>query len=192
MRISMKRKRLMKTRKKWMSESMITMAVEKLAASANTRKFLLRISSMKRLKLIQVMKRRKKKGKTQGKISEAGKEIVASVMQDLTVASQGSSEPEARWFELFSSRYRKVLESLLMLQQVLWLVHQIFLGQCHHLIGDHFILSFNDYVFFKNIQHYPSCSKYQDKAYKEKDLLLSLREKLLEEFSPDDTCKIGS
>jgi len=51
----------------------------------------------------------------QGKISEAekavkklyGKEIVASVMQDLTAASQGSSEPEAGWSELFSSRYRK-------------------------------------------------------------------------------------
>lgn len=51
----------------------------------------------------------------QGKISEAekaiktlyGKEIVASVMQDLTAASQGSSEPEAGWSELFSSRYQK-------------------------------------------------------------------------------------
>lgn len=28
-------------------------------------------------------------------------------MQDLTAASQGSSEPEAGWLELFSSRYRK-------------------------------------------------------------------------------------
>jgi len=51
----------------------------------------------------------------QGKISEAekaiktlyGKEIVASVMQDLTAGSQGSSEPEAGWSELFSNRYRK-------------------------------------------------------------------------------------
>ncbi|XLU47125.1 hypothetical protein S245_041939 [Arachis hypogaea] len=38
-----------------------------------------------------------------------GKERVASVMHDLTAASQGSSEPEARWFDLFSSRYRKVV-----------------------------------------------------------------------------------
>ncbi|CAK8542632.1 unnamed protein product [Lathyrus sativus] len=64
----------------------------------------------------------------QGKISEAekaiktlyGKEIVASVMQDLA-ASQGSSEPEAGWFELFSSRYRKVVSigaTLFLLQQL--------------------------------------------------------------------------
>ncbi|PNX95953.1 plastidic glucose transporter 4-like protein [Trifolium pratense] len=47
----------------------------------------------------------------QGKIAEAekaiktlyGKEIVRSVMQDLTTASQGSSEPEAGWFEHFSN-----------------------------------------------------------------------------------------
>ncbi|XLU58578.1 hypothetical protein S245_053226 [Arachis hypogaea] len=31
------------------------------------------------------------------------------VMHDLTAASQGSSEPEAKWFDLFSSRYRKVV-----------------------------------------------------------------------------------
>ena len=51
----------------------------------------------------------------QGKFSEAekaiktlfGKEKVAMVMHDLTTASQGSSEPEARWFDLFSSRYWK-------------------------------------------------------------------------------------
>lgn len=51
----------------------------------------------------------------QGKISEAekavktlyGKERVALVMHDLTAASEGSSEPEAGWFDLFSSRYRK-------------------------------------------------------------------------------------
>ncbi|CAL5192912.1 unnamed protein product [Lathyrus oleraceus] len=65
----------------------------------------------------------------QGKISEAekaiktlyGKEIVASVMQDLTAASQGSSEPEAGWLELFSSRYRKVVSvgaTLFLLQQL--------------------------------------------------------------------------
>jgi hypothetical protein len=31
-------------------------------------------------------------------------------MQDLTAASQGSSEPEAGWFELFSRRYWKGIE----------------------------------------------------------------------------------
>ncbi|KAK7295777.1 hypothetical protein RJT34_18689 [Clitoria ternatea] len=52
-----------------------------------------------------------------GKISEAkkavktlyGKERVALVMHELTVASEGSSEPEAGWFDLFSSRYWKVV-----------------------------------------------------------------------------------
>jgi hypothetical protein len=51
----------------------------------------------------------------QGKFSEAeksiktlnGKERVADVMTDLTVGSQGSAEPEAGWFDLFSSRYWK-------------------------------------------------------------------------------------
>lgn len=51
----------------------------------------------------------------QGKISEAeksvtrlfGKERVAEVMNDLDAASQGSTEPEAGWFDLFSSRYLK-------------------------------------------------------------------------------------
>ncbi|KAG5247565.1 plastidic glucose transporter [Salix suchowensis] len=38
-----------------------------------------------------------------------GKERVADVMTDLTVASQGSAEPEAGWFDLFSSRYWKVV-----------------------------------------------------------------------------------
>ncbi|OAY60428.1 plastidic glucose transporter 4 [Manihot esculenta] len=53
----------------------------------------------------------------QGKISEAeksirtlyGKERVAEVMQDLAVGGQGSAEPEAGWFDLFSSRYWKVV-----------------------------------------------------------------------------------
>lgn len=36
-----------------------------------------------------------------------GKERVALVMQDLTAASEGSSEQEAGWFDLFSSRYWK-------------------------------------------------------------------------------------
>ncbi|KAJ1391442.1 Sugar/inositol transporter [Sesbania bispinosa] len=65
----------------------------------------------------------------QGKISEAekaiitlyGKERVALVMHDLTAASQGSSEPEAGWSDLFSSRYRKVVSVgavLFLLQQL--------------------------------------------------------------------------
>ncbi|KAL7090292.1 hypothetical protein ACP275_12G031800 [Erythranthe tilingii] len=53
----------------------------------------------------------------QGKISEAefsvkrlyGKERVAEFMSDLDTAGQGSYEPEAGWFDLFSSRYRKVV-----------------------------------------------------------------------------------
>ncbi|CAL1390680.1 unnamed protein product [Linum trigynum] len=53
----------------------------------------------------------------QGKVPEAekaiqtlyGKERVSEVMQDLSASSQGSSEPEAGWFDLFSSRYWKVV-----------------------------------------------------------------------------------
>ncbi|XP_065848331.1 plastidic glucose transporter 4 [Euphorbia lathyris] len=53
----------------------------------------------------------------QGKISEAekaiktlyGKERVYEVMQDLAAGGQGSGEPEAGWFDLFSSRYWKVV-----------------------------------------------------------------------------------
>ncbi|KAJ6960470.1 hypothetical protein NC653_038489 [Populus alba x Populus x berolinensis] len=53
----------------------------------------------------------------QGKFSEAeksiktlyGKERVADAMTDLNVASQGSAEQEAGWFDLFSSRYWKVV-----------------------------------------------------------------------------------
>ncbi|KAH6799284.1 plastidic GLC translocator [Perilla frutescens var. frutescens] len=53
----------------------------------------------------------------QGKIAEAevsikrlfGKEKVAEVMGNLDAAGQGSSEPEAGWFDLFSGRYRKVV-----------------------------------------------------------------------------------
>ncbi|KAF2313796.1 hypothetical protein GH714_013464 [Hevea brasiliensis] len=53
----------------------------------------------------------------QGKFSEAeksirtlyGKERVAEVMQDLAVGGQGSAEPEAGWFDLFSSRYWTVV-----------------------------------------------------------------------------------
>lgn len=33
--------------------------------------------------------------------------MVALVMQDLTATSQGSSEPDAGWFDLFSRRYWK-------------------------------------------------------------------------------------
>lgn len=51
----------------------------------------------------------------QGRISDAeasikklyGKERVAEVMRDLNAAGQGSIEPEAGWFDLFSSRYWK-------------------------------------------------------------------------------------
>ncbi|CAH9119145.1 unnamed protein product [Cuscuta epithymum] len=53
----------------------------------------------------------------QGKIPQAetsikklfGKERVAEVMNDFNTASQGSSEPDAGWFDLFSGRYRKVV-----------------------------------------------------------------------------------
>ncbi|KAL5148787.1 Plastidic glucose transporter 4 [Glycine soja] len=65
----------------------------------------------------------------QGKISEAekaiktlyGQERVAAVMNDLTTASQGSSEPEAGWLDLFSSRYWKVVSvgaALFLFQQL--------------------------------------------------------------------------
>lgn len=65
----------------------------------------------------------------QGKISEAevsirklyGKERVAEVMSDLNAAAQGSSEPEAGWFDLFSSRYWKVVSvgaALFLFQQL--------------------------------------------------------------------------
>ncbi|XP_016508277.1 plastidic glucose transporter 4 isoform X2 [Nicotiana tabacum] len=53
----------------------------------------------------------------QGRISEAetsikrlyGKERVAEVMGDLEASAQGSSEPDAGWLDLFSSRYWKVV-----------------------------------------------------------------------------------
>lgn len=65
----------------------------------------------------------------QGRISEAetsikrlyGKERVAEVMGDLVAASQGSSEPDAGWLDLFSSRYRKVVSigaAMFLLQQL--------------------------------------------------------------------------
>lgn len=55
----------------------------------------------------------------QGRTSDAevsikrlfGKERVAQVMADLDAAAQGSSEPEAGWFDLFSSRYWKGITS---------------------------------------------------------------------------------
>lgn len=51
----------------------------------------------------------------QGRISDAevsikklyGKERVAEIMRDLDAAGQGSTELEAGWFDLFSSRYWK-------------------------------------------------------------------------------------
>ncbi|XP_047315573.1 plastidic glucose transporter 4-like [Impatiens glandulifera] len=66
----------------------------------------------------------------QGKITEAevsirklyGKERVNEVMRDLNASSQGSSsEPEASWFDLFSSRYSKVVSvgaALFLFQQL--------------------------------------------------------------------------
>ncbi|KAL5538829.1 hypothetical protein UlMin_042758, partial [Ulmus minor] len=65
----------------------------------------------------------------QGKIPEAekaiktlfGKERVHEVMHDLTTAGQGSAESEAGWFDLFSSRYRKVVSvgaALFLFQQL--------------------------------------------------------------------------
>ncbi|KAI8534437.1 hypothetical protein RHMOL_Rhmol10G0089600 [Rhododendron molle] len=65
----------------------------------------------------------------QGKVSQAemaiktlfGKERVAEVMNDFNAASQGSSEQEAGWFDLFSSRYRKVVSvgaALFLFQQL--------------------------------------------------------------------------
>ncbi|GAY43877.1 hypothetical protein CUMW_078000 [Citrus unshiu] len=65
----------------------------------------------------------------QGKKSEAeksiqtlyGKERVSEVMLDLTNAGQGSAEPEAGWFDLFSSRYWKVVSvgaALFLFQQL--------------------------------------------------------------------------
>ncbi|RAL46604.1 hypothetical protein DM860_004883 [Cuscuta australis] len=65
----------------------------------------------------------------QGKIPQAetsikrlfGKERVVEVMNDFNTAAQGSSEPEAGWFDLFSSRYRKVVSvgaTLFLFQQL--------------------------------------------------------------------------
>ncbi|KAM7520259.1 hypothetical protein LguiB_019221 [Lonicera macranthoides] len=65
----------------------------------------------------------------QGKIAQAekavktlyGKERVAEVMVNLNASGQGSSEPEAGWFDLFSSRYWKVVNigmALFLFQQL--------------------------------------------------------------------------
>ncbi|KAL0343356.1 UNVERIFIED_CONTAM: Plastidic glucose transporter 4 [Sesamum angustifolium] len=65
----------------------------------------------------------------QGRTSDAevaikrlfGKRRVAEVMSDLDAASRGSSEPEAGWFDLFSSRYWKVVSvgaALFLFQQL--------------------------------------------------------------------------
>ncbi|KAF9625590.1 hypothetical protein IFM89_024363 [Coptis chinensis] len=65
----------------------------------------------------------------QGKISEAeaaikalwGKERVVEVMHELRAGSQGSTEPEAGWFDLFSARYWKVVSvgaALFLFQQL--------------------------------------------------------------------------
>ncbi|CAN8256126.1 unnamed protein product [Cochlearia groenlandica] len=65
----------------------------------------------------------------QGKVSEAekaiktlyGKERVVELVRDLSTSGQGSSEPEAGWFDLFSSRYWKVVSvgaALFLFQQM--------------------------------------------------------------------------
>ncbi|XP_074308306.1 plastidic glucose transporter 4 [Silene latifolia] len=65
----------------------------------------------------------------QGKVAEAqkaiaalyGKERVPEVMNDLRASVQGSSEPEAGWFDLFSKRYSKVVSvgaALFLFQQM--------------------------------------------------------------------------
>ncbi|PIA63617.1 hypothetical protein AQUCO_00201156v1 [Aquilegia coerulea] len=65
----------------------------------------------------------------QGRTSEAetaiktlwGKERVAEVMHELRAGSQGSTEPEAGWLDLFSSRYWKVVSvgaALFLFQQL--------------------------------------------------------------------------
>ncbi|KAK9683189.1 hypothetical protein RND81_10G122100 [Saponaria officinalis] len=65
----------------------------------------------------------------QGKVAEAqkaiaalyGKERVPEVMNDLRASVQGSSEPEAGWFDLFSKRYSKVVSvgaALFLFQQL--------------------------------------------------------------------------
>jgi sugar porter (SP) family MFS transporter len=65
----------------------------------------------------------------QGKIAEAetavkrlyGKERVKEVMENLSASGQGSSEPEAGWLDLFSSRYWKVVNigvALFLFQQL--------------------------------------------------------------------------
>ncbi|XP_010230417.1 plastidic glucose transporter 4 isoform X2 [Brachypodium distachyon] len=65
----------------------------------------------------------------QGKLSQAesaikklyGKEKVTEVMYDLKSSGQGSSEPDASWFDLFSKRYWKVVSlgaALFLFQQL--------------------------------------------------------------------------
>ncbi|KAL1830150.1 hypothetical protein DCAR_0209558 [Daucus carota subsp. sativus] len=65
----------------------------------------------------------------QGRIAEAevaikrlfGKEKVREVMDDLDASSRGTTEPEAGWFDLFSSRYWKVVNvgaALFLFQQL--------------------------------------------------------------------------
>ncbi|XP_030507559.1 plastidic glucose transporter 4 isoform X1 [Cannabis sativa] len=65
----------------------------------------------------------------QGKIPQAekaiktlyGKERVAEVIGDLSAGSQGSTEPDAGWFDLFSTRYWKVVSvgaALFLFQQL--------------------------------------------------------------------------
>ena len=56
----------------------------------------------------------------QGKLTQAekaiktlyGKEKVVELVRDLSNSGQGTSEPEAGWFDLFSSRYWKGIARL--------------------------------------------------------------------------------
>ena len=96
----------------------------------------------------------------QGKIAEAeksirtlfGKERVAEVMHDLTTATQGSTEPEAGWFDLFSSRYWKgIPEANLLLSFFLanYFTDNISLGLYIQMI--HFSLFMASYFVHKQV-----------------------------------------
>lgn len=96
----------------------------------------------------------------QGKIAEAeksirtlfGKERVAEVMHDLTAAAQGSTEPEAGWFDLFSCRYWKgIPEATLLLLFFLanYFTDNISLGLFIQMI--HFSLFMTSYFVHKQV-----------------------------------------
>lgn len=95
----------------------------------------------------------------QGKIAEAeksvrtlfGKERVAEVMHDLTTATQGSTEPEAGWFDLFSSRYWKGIPeaNLLLFFLANYFTDNISLGLYIQMI--HFSLFMASYFVHKQV-----------------------------------------